>query len=158
MSVPYWKIHEPADDTTAHEPARPVDEQHALPVGIFVRPNDNEEAEEITLANQLPTRVMEDVQSGNIRALIPAPVVVATASATRIVPANANRRSVLITQVTGAQLVYLHIDDDVSATRYGTVLTAAVGSSVTFYCKDAIWGIAATADQTCGVWEEYASA
>ena len=158
MSVPYWKIHEPADDTTTHEPARPVDEQHALPVGIYVKPDDNEEAEEVTLTNPLPTRVREDVQSGNIRALIPAPVAVSQTTTTLIVPANPARRSVLITQVTGAQLVYLHIDDDVSTTRYGTILTAAVGSSVTFYCKDAIWGLAATAAQTVGVWEEYASA
>ena len=154
MSVPYWKSHETEDDSVKHEPARPVDEQHALPVNIYFTPTGSSEAEAASSLNPVPVKIMADVQWQYIQAKIPAPIAVDNTTVTLIVPANSRRRSVLITQVTGAQLVYLHVDSRVSATRYGTVLTAAVGSSATFYCKNAIYGLAASAAQTVGIWEE----
>ena len=121
---------------------------------LRIRRRAGDSPEDLDRTNPMPVEVMRDVQSGPIQARIPRPVAVDNTVVTLIVPANQNRRSVMITQVTGAKIVYLHVDNLVSATRYGTILTAAVGSSVTFYSGNAIYGLAATAAQTVGIWEE----
>jgi len=62
LSVPYWKIHEPADKDAdpnhKHEPARPVDEQHALPVGLFYVPDGTTEAVNVDEGTPLPIKVI----------------------------------------------------------------------------------------------------
>lgn len=106
--------------------------------------------------NPLPVKVMEDVQSRNVQVNDAAAtqVVVSTSVPTLIAAANPNRRSVLLTNLTGSQICHLRNDSTVAAGTSKAILTGAVGSNVTFYAKDAIWGLSATSAQTVLVWEE----
>lgn len=81
-------------------------------------------------------------------------VVVLNTAPTLIRGANKARSSVLIVNLTGAQLVYISGQQGVSSSN-GLPLAASVGSNVTFYSQDEIWGISAVASQTVSVWEEY---
>lgn len=99
--------------------------------------------------------ILGDVQSDNIRVNpIPTQIAVSTSVATLIVPANSRRRSVRLTNLTGSQVCHLDIDNSVSATTSRAILTAAIGNTITFYTKDAIWGLSITGAQTVLVWEE----
>lgn len=75
---------------------------------------------------------------------------------TQIVGPNPARTSVLIVNLTGAQLVYLG-QSQALTTATGVPLAASVGSNVTFYSQDAVWGLSAVSAQTLSVWEEYAA-
>ena len=57
MSVPYWKEHAANDEPDRHEPARAVDEQHALPVGQYWTPQDSDEAVAVDEVNPLPVQI-----------------------------------------------------------------------------------------------------
>lgn len=98
-----------------------------------------------------PVSVIQDVQSRNIEG-VTGQVSVAT-TATLIVPANARRRSVKITQITGTQLVYLGFSPTVSSST-GDYFSATAGSSMTIYAKGGIYGIAASSAQTVSYMEE----
>jgi len=58
LSTVYWKTREPADleerELHKHEPARPVDEQHALPVGLYFTPDGTTEAVGVDEGNPMP--------------------------------------------------------------------------------------------------------
>lgn len=54
MSILFWRRHEPNDTDIKHEAAREVDEQHALPVGIYFKGNGAQEAEEVNDGHRLP--------------------------------------------------------------------------------------------------------
>ena len=111
---------------------------------------------DVQFDNPLPVKVMEDVQSRlvMVNEAAPTQVVVSTSVPTLIVAANPNRRSVLLTNLTGTQLCHITNHSLASATNSRIILAGAVGSNVTVYAKDAIWGLAATAAQTILVWEE----
>mgnify|MGYP001608141700 CR=1 FL=1 len=110
--------------------------------------------------NPLAVSVVNDVQTQDVRVngTNPQQVVVSTSVVTLIVPYNANRRSVLLTNLTGSQICHLGLSGagqpTLSATTSRAILTGAVGSNVTFYAKDAIYGLSATSAQTVLVWEE----
>ncbi len=110
--------------------------------------------------NPYPVKVMQDVQARNVYVAQDGPQQVAvTTTVTLIVPANPQRRSVLLTNLTGTQLCYLGIGSGdtspvLASTTARAVLTAAVGSSFTIFGKDAIYGLAAVATQTVMIWEE----
>ena len=113
--------------------------------------------EEVTLANPIPVSIEADVQSRQVKVNpnLGTQVVVSASVVTLIAPTNSRRRSLLLTNLTGTQLCYLGADDSaVSATTARALLTAAVGSNVTIYAKDAIYGLSASAAQTVMVWEE----
>ena len=57
MSVPFWKRKEPPDTDTAHEGAHQENEQHALPVGIYIKPERTQDAEEVAEGYPLPVSV-----------------------------------------------------------------------------------------------------
>ena len=61
MSKLFWKLREPPDTTEIKEPDRPVDEQHALPVGIYLKPEGSQEAEEVGSGNPLPMSVADPI-------------------------------------------------------------------------------------------------
>lgn len=102
-----------------------------------------------------PVKIMQDVQSRNIVMATDGPpqVVVSLTIATLIAPANPNRRSLLLTNLTGTQLCHLGAAG-VSATTSRAILAASVGSNFTLYSKDAVYGLSITAAQTVLVWEE----
>jgi hypothetical protein len=102
--------------------------------------------------NPYPVKIMEDVQSANITGTTKQ-VVVSETLVTLIADANPNRRSILLTQKTGAQIVYYGFNTSVSATT-GGYIAAAAGSSVTLTAKGAIYGLSITAAQTLAVVEE----
>lgn len=74
-------------------------------------------------------------------------------AATQIVAARAGRGAVTITNVTGAQQIFIGVAG-VTATT-GTLLPAAVGASLTIPTNAAIFGIALTAAQTVSVLEVF---
>ena len=126
---------------------------------LRTRPAEGDSALDVQFDNPLPVKVMEDVQSRSVRVNtgVPAQVAVSTSVATLIAPANPNRRSLLLTNLTGTQICYLGLGTPSPTIAAGTaraMLTGAVGSNITFYAKDAIWGLSATAAQTILVWEE----
>ena len=107
----------------------------------------------------LPVQIIADVESRNIRVndTVQAQISVSTSAATLIAPFNANRRSLLLTNLTGSQICYLGLGAPSPVIASGTaraVLSAAVGSNVTIYAKDAVWGLSATGAQTILIWEE----
>jgi hypothetical protein len=77
-------------------------------------------------------------------------------TATKIADANPRRIGIMITNVTGTQVVYLGFTGYVSASN-GDYLPANPGSNVAMAVQNEIWGIAATSAQTVSVLEqEYA--
>jgi len=122
---------------------------------LYQVPNGEREPSSVAIDNPLYVAIVQDIQSQRIQKKQgQPPVVVSTSVVTLIAAANPMRRSILLTNVTGTQLCYLDTNGQVSSTSYGTLLTGTVGSSVTFFTKDAIYGLSATAAQTIGVWEE----
>jgi hypothetical protein len=81
-------------------------------------------------------------------------VAVSEAAPTLIIGANPARRSLLMTQKTGAQIVYFGSDNTVAAGT-GGYLAAAAGSSITLTTSKAVWGLSITAAQTVAVTEEF---
>ena len=125
---------------------------------LRVRRTEGDSLDEVSDQNPLPVAILQDVQSKRVLVSnIPAQISVSTSTATLICPANVDRRSVLLTNLTGTQICHLRNDNTVSATTSRAILTGAVGSNVTFYTKDAIYGLSATGAQTVLVWEEFYS-
>jgi hypothetical protein len=114
--------------------------------------HDGQAYGEVKNDNPLPVKVIADVQSGNVVGTAKQ-VAVSEVTPTQIAPANPYRRSILMTNKTGAQIVYFGFDNTVSATN-GGYIAAAAGSSVTLTAKGAIYGLSITAAQTLAVVEE----
>lgn len=75
-----------------------------------------------------------------------------------LVPRNDRRRAVTLTNLTGAQDVFLGFNSLLSATN-GDLLLATKGSSRSYFTPDEIWGISLVAAQTLTISEEsYADA
>ena len=74
-------------------------------------------------------------------------------SATLIRAANAKRREILITQITGSQIVYLGTTQGVSSSNSQYLGSSAGNAFRTTYRGD-MWGIAATSAQTVSWAEE----
>ena len=98
-----------------------------------------------------PVKVLSDPQSRNVIGST-SQVAVGT-TATLIAPANPNRRSILLTGITGTQITYIGFTNSVSSTT-GHYVPASVGANVTIFAKGAIFGIAASSAQTFSVLEE----
>lgn len=81
-------------------------------------------------------------------------VSVSTSTTTLIAPENPRRRSLMLTNLTGTQICYLSNQSTVASTSARAMLTAAPGSSITIYAKDAVYGLSATSAQTVLIWEE----
>ena len=107
----------------------------------------------ITASNEdpYPVKVMQDLQSANIVGTT-RQVSVATTT-TLIAPANPRRRSILITMITGTQIVYYGFTPLLVAGS-GGYLHSSAGSSVTTYAKGEIYAIAITGAQTVSITEE----
>ena len=81
MSRLFWKRHEPPDTATSHEPNLAVDEQHALPVGIYVVPEGSADAAEVGAGNPLPVILDSTVTKNQLyRVQITVPGVVPAAA------------------------------------------------------------------------------
>lgn len=80
-------------------------------------------------------------------------VAAATGAANQLVAARAGRNAVTITNITGAQQVYVGATGVTAAT--GFLLPAVVGASVTIPTSAAVFGISLTAAQTVGILETF---
>lgn len=76
-----------------------------------------------------------------------------TGTSAQIVAARAGRTAVTITNITGAQQVYVGASGVTAAT--GQLLPATVGASVTIPTQAAIFGISLTAAQTVSILETF---
>lgn len=81
-------------------------------------------------------------------------VVANTSTANQLVAARTGRGAVTITNITGAQQVFLGTSAAVT-TGTGTLLPATVGASITIPTTAAIFGISATAAQTVSILETF---
>lgn len=80
---------------------------------------------------------------------------ISPAAATQIVAARAGRQSVVITNVTGAQPVYLVASNVTTGATTGLFLAAAVGASVTIQTAAAVFATSPTAAQTLSFMETF---
>lgn len=106
---------------------------------------------EISVRNPVPVSVINDTQNGQVRGRTQQ--VVAATTGTLIAPANSARRSILLLNITGAQIVYYGYNSAPSATN-GGYIAATVGANVTLYSHEAIYALSAVAGQTLSVTEE----
>lgn len=77
------------------------------------------------------------------------------AAATQIVAARAGRQSVIITNITGTQPVYLVASGVTTGATTGLFLAGAVGASVTIQTAAAVFATSPTAAQTLSFMETY---
>lgn len=82
-----------------------------------------------------------------------AQVAAPTGTPTQIVAARAGRAGVTLTNITGAQQVYVGASGVTAAT--GTLLPATVGASLTIPTQAAIFAISVTAAQTVAILETF---
>ena len=104
------------------------------------------------LVNPLRVSIVKDMEGRRITART-YQVAVATSGGTLIASENPNRRSILITNVTGTQPTYYGFGSAPTATN-GGYLHSAAGSNVELNTQLAIWGLSITAAQTLTVTEE----
>lgn len=158
MAQIYWTPKEPPSEETVHAGPNSleVNEQHALPVGIFVRPFDGLEAEEVAGDNPLPVKLAPH----KTVTIMLAPVAVSTTVVTLLAPANSYRRSIMITNETGTAVVRLmtspgeDIRPPLTITN-GQYLHSAAGSNITINGNNAVWGITVSVGaQTVSVTED----
>ena len=126
---------------------------------IKFRRGHGDSPQDVQEDSPLPVQIIADVESRNIRVnnTNAAQVSVSTSVITLIAPYNPNRRSLFLTNLTGSQICYLGLGAPAPALAAGTaraLLSAAVGSNITIYAKDAVWGLSATGAQTITIWEE----
>lgn len=120
-----------------------------------VRHRPGESLDEVALDHPFPVLVVQesgDPVHAPINKLLHNQVSVGT-SATLIREANAKRREILITQITGTQIVYLGDDQNVSSSN-SQYLGSSAGNSFSTIYRGAIYGIAATSAQTVSWAEE----
>lgn len=80
---------------------------------------------------------------------------ISPAAATLLVAARAGRTSVVITNITGTQPVYLVASAVTTGATTGHFVGGAAGSTVTIETQAAIYGTSPTAGQTVSVLENY---
>lgn len=124
-------------------------------VNTFVNVHDPNDADllEVSRSNPFPVSVINDSQNGQVRGRTFQVAPVTTAAGTLIAPANSARRSLLIVNLTGAQIVYYGYNAAPTATN-GGYIAATAGANVTLYSHEAIYGLSAVAAQTLSVTEE----
>ena len=116
---------------------------------MVLRFHDGQSYNDVDDDNPLPVKVVTDAaQSDDI---LTGQVSVGT-TMTLIVAANPARKSVLITNITGTQVIY--VGPLGVTTSNGSYLHSAAGSNVTINTKAAVYGIAVTAAQTVSYLEE----
>ena len=67
MSWVFWKSYESDDDDPGQKGGSPVDEQHALPVGVYWKPEGSDEAVGVDEANGLPVSIMQSAPTRLVR-------------------------------------------------------------------------------------------
>lgn len=156
MAYIYWKDREPLNiegenPQHQHPGPLPVDEQHALPMGLYFVPDGTTEAVRVDEANPLPVTLIDTpLKTVKLRTF---QVSVAT-TATLIAQADTTRKSIKITNLTGTQAIYIGTGQEVSSSN-GDYLHSSTGSNTTTAGTDDIWGIASVSTQTVTVMEEY---
>lgn len=80
---------------------------------------------------------------------------ISPAAATQIVAARSGRQSVTITNITGAQPIYLTATASTTGATTGFFLAGAVGASVTIATGSAVFGTSPTAGQTVSFMETF---
>jgi len=80
---------------------------------------------------------------------------ISPAAATQVVAARSGRQSVMISNITGTQPVYLTATASTTGVTTGFFLAAAVGASVTIATSAAIFATSPTAGQTLSYLENY---
>mgnify|MGYP001592156043 CR=1 FL=1 len=118
---------------------------------IRVRRQPTDTTDAVAVDNPFPVSI-EEAAEDHIVDLEHNQVSVGT-TATLIRQANARRYEILVSQITGTQIVYLGRNSSVSASN-GQYLGALAGNSFTTRYKGEVWGIAATSAQTVSWAEE----
>ncbi len=80
---------------------------------------------------------------------------ISPASATLLVAARAGRQSVMITNITGTQPIYLVATAATTGATTGFFLAGAAGATVTLSTAAAVYGTSPTAAQTVSILENY---
>lgn len=80
---------------------------------------------------------------------------VSPAAATLLVAARAGRQSVMITNITGTQPIYLVATAATTGATTGFFLAGAAGATVTLSTAAAVYGTSPTAAQTVSILENY---
>lgn len=80
---------------------------------------------------------------------------ISPAAATLLVAARAGRQSVMITNITGTQPIYLVASNVATGATTGFFLAGAAGATVTLSTAAAVYGTSPTAAQTVSVLENY---
>lgn len=80
---------------------------------------------------------------------------VSPAAATLLVAARTGRQSVMITNITGTQPIYLTSTSSTTGATTGFFLAGAAGATVTLSTSAAVYGTSPTAAQTVSVLENY---
>lgn len=147
----WWYPSEPPLEDVAHgDPSKlKVNDQHAFPVNIYFRDDQTQEAESLSNTNPLPVRLVpHQTQSIMLPQVAPS-----TSVATLIAPGNPLRKSLMITNTTGTQIVWINFNRNVLAGN-GQYLAATAGSNLTLYGQQEVWGISVSGAQTLSVLEE----
>lgn len=80
---------------------------------------------------------------------------ISPAAATLLVAARAGRQSVMITNITGTQPIYLVATAATTGATTGFFLAGAAGATVTLSTAAAVYGTSPTAAQTVSILENY---
>lgn len=80
---------------------------------------------------------------------------VSPAISTLLVAARAGRRSVMLTNITGTQPVFLKAVSDITGATTGFYVAGVAGATITIPYSGALYGTSPTAAQTLGVMEIY---
>lgn len=80
---------------------------------------------------------------------------ISPAAATLLVAARAGRQSVMITNITGTQPIYLVATAATTGVTTGFFLAGAAGATVTLSTAAAVYGTSPTAAQTVSILENY---
>lgn len=80
---------------------------------------------------------------------------ISPAASTLLVAARAGRQSVVISNITGAQAVYITATASTTGVTTGFFLAAAVGASITISTAAAVYGTSPTAGQTVSILETF---
>lgn len=80
---------------------------------------------------------------------------ISPATSLLVVAARAGRRSVMVTNITGTQPVFLKGIADITGATTGFYLAAVAGASITIPYSGALYGTSPTAAQTLAVMEVY---
>lgn len=114
---------------------------------------EQSELEEVSETNPVPMRMVRNDLDANVHHRTYQIAIGTTANL--VLTANPKRRRAVITQITGTQIAYLGTKIPLVAAANGDYFSAAAGVKWETRSQDEIWGIAAVAQQTVSVYEEY---